>query len=437
MVPYFCSLSGNLTAYHQSIAIMSHHRSIVSSLCAAVVFVFLLTFSTGVQAQDGKALFQQKCASCHAINKNLTGPALSGVEDRWPNKADLYRWIRNSAALIKEGHPRAVEVYNQYNKIQMTAFPELKDADIDAILAYINAPAPGPKGGDPIPDTVSNKAAESDSALIFGILTIILAVIALILLQVNSNLKRLSDDADGVASPEPVPFWRNKAYIALGAIVLFMFGGYLLFQGASGLGRSQKYQPEQPIYYSHTVHAGVNQISCLYCHNGAMQGKHANIPSVNVCMNCHMGINEYAKGPKLYREDGTEVDGTAEIQKLYQYAGWDPATETYNGKGSPIEWVRIHNLPDHVYFNHAQHVTVGKQACQTCHGEIQKMGEVYQYSDLSMGWCINCHRESKVQFTDNKFYSIYEKFHEDLKNKKMDSVTVEKIGGTECMKCHY
>jgi mono/diheme cytochrome c family protein len=437
MVPYFCSLSGNLTAYHQSIAIMSHHRSIVSSLCAAVVFVFLLTFSTGVQAQDGKALFQQKCASCHAINKNLTGPALSGVEDRWPNKADLYRWIRNSAALIKEGHPRAVEVYNQYNKIQMTAFPELKDADIDAILAYINAPAPGPKGGDPIPDTVSNKAAESDSALIFGILTIILAVIALILLQVNSNLKRLSDDADGVASPEPVPFWRNKAYIALGAIVLFMFGGYLLFQGASVLGRSQKYQPEQPIYYSHTVHAGVNQISCLYCHNGAMQGKHANIPSVNVCMNCHMGINEYAKGPKLYREDGTEVDGTAEIQKLYQYAGWDPATKTYNGKGSPIEWVRIHNLPDHVYFNHAQHVTVGKQACQTCHGEIQKMGEVYQYSDLSMGWCINCHRESKVQFTDNKFYSIYEKFHEDLKNKKMDSVTVEKIGGTECMKCHY
>jgi len=437
MVPYFCSLSGNLTAYHQSIAIMSHHRSIVSSLCAAVVFVFLLTFSTGVQAQDGKALFQQKCASCHAINKNLTGPALSGVEDRWPNKADLYRWIRNSAALIKEGHPRAVEVYNQYNKIQMTAFPELKDADIDAILAYINAPAPGPNGGDPIPDTVSNKAAESDSALIFGILTIILAVIALILLQVNSNLKRLSDDADGVASPEPVPFWRNKAYIALGAIVLFMFGGYLLFQGASGLGRSQKYQPEQPIYYSHTVHAGVNQISCLYCHNGAMQGKHANIPSVNVCMNCHMGINEYAKGPKLYREDGTEVDGTAEIQKLYQYAGWDPATKSYNGKGSPIEWVRIHNLPDHVYFNHAQHVTVGKQACQTCHGEIQKMGEVYQYSDLSMGWCINCHRESKVQFTDNKFYSIYEKFHEDLKNKKMDSVTVEKIGGTECMKCHY
>lgn len=437
MVPYFCSLSGNLTAYHQSIAIMSHHRSIVSSLCSAVVLVFLLTFSTGVQAQDGKALFQQKCAACHAPDKVLTGPALRGVEDRWPSKADLYNWVRNSAALVKAGHPRAVEVYNQFNKIQMTAFPELKDADIDAILAYVNKPkeasAPVPGAGTP----ASDKAAESDSSLIFGILTIILAVIALILLQVNSNLKRLSDDADGVSSPEPVPFYRNKAYIALGAIVLFLVGGYFIFQGAKNLGRNQNYQPVQPIYYSHQVHAGVNQISCLYCHNGAMQGKHANIPSVNVCMNCHMGINEYAKGPKLYREDGSEVDGTAEIQKLYEYSGWDPATKTYNGKGKAIEWVRIHNLPDHVYFNHAQHVTVGKQACQTCHGEIQKMGEVYQFADLSMGWCINCHRETKVQFTDNKFYSIYEKFHEDLKNKKMDSVTVEKIGGTECMKCHY
>lgn len=394
-----------------------------------------MAFSVGAKAQDGKALFQQKCASCHAIDKNLTGPALRGVEDRWPNKADLYSWIRNSAALVKAGHPRAVEVFNQFNKIQMTAFPELKDAEIDAILAYINTPIK--KDEAKTPAATGTEAASSDSALIFGILTIILAVIALILLQVNSNLKRLSDDAEGISSPEPIPFWRNKAYIAMGSIVLFLIGGYLIFQGARDLGRSQNYQPVQPIYYSHTVHAGVNQISCLYCHNGAMQGKHANIPSVNVCMNCHMGINEYAKGPKLYREDGTEVDGTAEIQKLYEYAGWDPAAKKYTGKGKPIEWVRIHNLPDHVYFNHAQHVTVGKQACQTCHGEIQKMGEVYQYSDLSMGWCINCHRETKVQFTDNKFYSIYEKFHEDLKNKKMDSVTVEKIGGTECMKCHY
>lgn len=418
---------------------MKHKRKALRHLLSAIVLMVSLSLTSLVQAQDGKALFNQKCASCHAIDKALVGPALKGVEDRWDDKAMLYDWVRNSAAVIKKGYPRAVAVYNEYNKVQMTAFPELKNEDIDAILGYINtggakaaAATDATAGGTPADD-----AAESDSNLLYGILTLILAVIALILLQVNSNLRKMSDEAEGAHVAEPIPFYRNKAYIAIFAILLFLGGGYMTFQGAQKLGRSQNYQPEQPIYYSHTVHAGINQINCLYCHGGAQESKHANIPSVNVCMNCHMGINEYAKGPKIYREDGTEVDGTAEINKLYKYAGWDPAKKQYTGKGEPIEWVRIHNLPDHVYFNHAQHVTAGKQNCQTCHGEIQKMDEVYQFSDLSMGWCVNCHRETKVQFTDNKFYSIYEQFHEDMKNKKLDSVTVEKIGGTECQKCHY
>jgi cytochrome c551/c552 len=402
-------------------------------VCCTLLFTF---FVNPLAAQDGKALFQQKCASCHAIDKRLTGPALKGVEDRWADKTKLYAWIRNSAAVVKSGYPRAVEVFNEFSKIQMTAFPELTDKDIDAILTYINTPPPGTVNGGPTPTDVPDPSS-SDSTLLFGVITLILAVIALILLQVNSNLKKLSDDKEGIPAPEPVPFFRNKAYIALGIIVLFMVGGYYTIQGAVGLGRMKNYQPIQPIYYSHKVHAGVNQINCLYCHGGAMEGKHANIPSVNVCMNCHMAINEYAKGPKLFDENGTEVDGTAEIQKLYAAAGWDPKSQKYTGKGKPVEWVRIHNLPDHVYFNHSQHVKAGKVQCQTCHGEIHKMDEVYQFSDLSMGWCVNCHRETKVQFTDNKFYSIYEKFHEDIKNKKMDSVTVEKIGGTECQKCHY
>jgi len=394
-----------------------------------------------VYAQDGKVLFSQKCASCHAVDKKLIGPALAGALERWPEKDKLYAWVHNSAAVVKSGYPRAVAVYNEYNKIQMTAFPELTEKDIDAIFAYIETPkSPGggvKHDGGPDVNPAEVNAAANDSALIYGILTLILAIVALILLQVNSNLRKLSDESEVVPVSEPIPFYRNKAYIAIAAIVLFMIGGYLMFEGAQGLGRSQKYQPVQPIYYSHQVHAGVNQISCLYCHGGAMQGKQASIPSVNICMNCHMGISEYAGQTKLFREDGSLVDGTAEIQKLYEYAGWDPGKKLYTGKGKPIEWIRIHNLPDHVYFNHAQHVAVGQQACQTCHGEIQKMGEVYQFANLSMGWCVNCHRETKVQFTDNKFYSIYEKFHEDLKNKKMDSVTVEKIGGTECMKCHY
>ncbi len=417
---------------------MNQKRTVFQKYISALVLLVTLCLSFSLQAQDGKALFNNKCASCHAIDKKLVGPALKGVEDRWDDKAMLYDWVRNSAAVIKKGYPRAVAVYNEYNKVQMTAFPELKDADIDAILGYINTGgAKKEEGASTAAAGGADKAEDDDASLLYGILTLILAVIALILLQVNSNLRKMSDETEGTSSAEPIPFYRNKAYIAIFAILLFLGGGYLTFQGAQGLGRSKNYQPEQPIYYSHTVHAGVNQISCLYCHGGAQESKHANIPSVNVCMNCHMGINEYAKGPKIYREDGTEVDGTAEIQKLYKFAGWNPDTKQYSGEGKPIEWIRIHNLPDHVYFNHAQHVNAGKQQCQTCHGEIQKMDEVYQFSDLSMGWCVNCHRETKVQFTDNKFYSIYEKFHEDMKNNKLDSVTVEKIGGTECQKCHY
>ncbi len=418
---------------------MFQFRTQVKALQTAILFILLISFSLRINAQEGKALFNAKCASCHAIDKQLVGPALRGVEDRWGgDKAMIHNWVHNSAAVIKSGYPRAVEVYSQFNKVQMTAFPELADKDIDAILAYVSAPPAANTTPGSAPSSAGAPADnKDDSSLLFGILTLILAVISLILLQVNSNLRKLSDDREGVHAPEPVPFYRNKAYIATGAIILFLLAGYFVFQGAQGLGRSQNYQPEQPIFYSHTVHAGVNQISCLYCHGGAQDSKHANIPSVNVCMNCHMGINEYAKGPKLYREDGSEVDGTAEIKKLYQYAGWDPTTRNYTGNGKPVEWIRIHNLPDHVYFNHSQHVKAGKQQCQTCHGEIQKMNEVYQFANLSMGWCVNCHRETKVQFADNKFYSIYEKFHEDIKNKKLDSVTVEKIGGTECQKCHY
>jgi len=422
----------------QSTAGMNKKRKILQKLQSVLIFVAFFSIAQLAKAQDGKALFNAKCASCHAIDKQLVGPALKGVEDRWDDKKMIYEWIRNSAAVIKKGYPRAVAVYTEYNKVQMTAFPELKDQDIDAILTYINTGG-GAKaaGAATTAQPTEDAGAESDSNLLYGILTLILAVIALILLQVNSNLRKIADETENVRSAEPIPFYRNKAYIAILAIVLFLVGGYVTFQSAQGLGRSKNYQPEQPIYYSHTVHAGINQINCLYCHGGAQESKHANIPSVNVCMNCHMGINEYAKGPQLFREDGSKVDGTAEIQKLYQYAGWDPGAKKYTGKGKAIEWIRIHNLPDHVYFNHSQHVTAGKQQCQTCHGEIQKMDEVYQFTDLSMGWCINCHRESKVQFTENKFYSIYEKFHEDLKKGNMDSVTVEKIGGTECQKCHY
>jgi mono/diheme cytochrome c family protein len=421
---------------------MTLPRPIAKISLTALFFLLSVCLSVAVKAQDGKALFSANCASCHAVHKKLTGPALTGVEDRWPNKEHLYAWIHNSSAFLKTGDAYANNLYNEYNKTAMNAFPNLKNEEIDAILAYIKsvpAPGAGAAAGAGAVDPNAAKGVEGDNTLLFGVLTLILAVVAFIMLQVNANLKRLADEKTGQPFLEPIPVWRNKSYIAMVTVVLFVVGGYLTTKGAMAFGRSKDYQPVQPIYYSHKVHAGVNQINCQYCHTGVYQGKQATIPSVNVCMNCHLAINEY-KGEKIYDEAGEEVNGTAEIKKLYKYAGFEEGKPWDASKATPIEWVRIHNLPDHVYFNHAQHVKAGQVACQTCHGEIQKMGEVKQFTDLSMGWCVNCHRETKVQFKDNGFYSIYEKYHQDLKSGKIDStkgITVEKIGGTECQKCHY
>jgi mono/diheme cytochrome c family protein len=413
---------------------------------ALLGLLFFLSYTT-IQAQDGKAIFNAQCATCHALDKTLTGPALRGVETRgpWGDRKELVKWVHNPGGYIPT-NPYTQQLAAQFNGQIMPSFPQLSEKDINAIFDYIKAaPAPGDKGGGGPTDGVNvGQETSGNGQLIFGIISIVLAIVALILMQVNSNLKKLSDDKEQILRPEPVPFWRNKIYIALFAVVLFVVGGFFVAQSAIGLGRQKGYQPEQPIYFSHKVHAGINQINCLYCHNSAWEGRHAGIPNLNICMNCHKSISTYEKGPQLVDEDGKEINGTREIEKLYQYAGftpgpgaqWDPS------KAKSPEWVKIHNLPDHVYFNHAQHTRVGNVACQSCHGNIQEMDKVYQSAELSMGWCVNCHRESKVPFnyndsTGNKFYSIYEKFHNDIKSGKMDSVSVKDIGGLECQKCHY
>jgi len=414
-------------------------RSILTGL------IFLLSF-TLAYSQTGQQIFQANCASCHALDKVLSGPALRGVTERGPwaeDEKNIVKWVHGPAAFIPTTQYTR-DLQKTYGQI-MPNFPQLAEKDIMAIVDYIkNAPAPGTQKQGGETSAVPGEDTSNRNAIIFGIISLILALVALILMQVNSNLKKLSDDKERIMRPEAVPFYRNKIYIALFAIVFFVVGGYFVAKGAIGLGRQKGYAPTQPIYYSHKVHAGINQINCLYCHGGAWESKHAGIPSLNICMNCHKVISTYEKGPELFDEDGKKIDGTAEIKKLYQYAGftpgpgavWDPAAAK-----SP-QWVKIHNLPDHVYFNHAQHVKVGNVACQTCHGNIQEMDKVSQQAELSMGWCINCHRETKVNFnyndsTGNKFYSIYEKFHNDIKAGKMDSVTVKDIGGLECQKCHY
>lgn len=412
----------------------------------ALFSFFLIGFlSLGIQlsAQDGAAIFQQNCASCHAVHKDLTGPKLAGMESRgpWGDRQELYKWIHNPAAYMANDEYTS-NLKDQWGGVVMMGFPNMSEEEIDAIVDYVNSVPPPAAPGTPGAEVGGQAMTESDNSILFGILTLILAVIALVLLSVNNNLRKLADDKEGVPAFEPVPFYRNKAYIAVGTLILFVVGGYFVVKGAIDLGREQNYQPEQPIFYSHKVHAGDNQISCLYCHGGATEGKHATIPSINTCMNCHMTINEYT-GTQLYREDGTKVDGTAEIQKLYEYAGWNPDTRQYDRDPKPIEWVKIHNLPDHVYFNHSQHTAAGQIQCQTCHGNIQDMDEVLQFSDLSMGWCVNCHRETNVNFVDasgekgNKFYSLYERYHEEIRTGKRQNVTVEEIGGLDCQKCHY
>jgi len=423
-----------------SIVTMTHLRSIAGKLSIVVAFSFLIIFSNKSFSQEGRQLFMQNCASCHDPNlqKVLTGPALAGVSDRWPDKKMLHAWIKNNRKVIDAGYPQAVNVYNQFNKTPMNVFEgSLSDEQIDAIITYIETYKP-PAATPGVPTPGAAAVETGDNTLLFGILTLILAIVAFVLLQVNANLKKLADDREGIPAHEPVPVWRNKVYIMFATLVLFLIGGYYTVMGAISFGRSQNYEPKQPIFFSHRVHAGVNQISCLYCHGNTQDGKQANIPSPNICMNCHMGITEY-KGTQLYDGDGNEVNGTAQIQKLYSYTGYVQGKPWDASQTKPIEWTRIHNLPDHVYFNHSQHVVAGKVQCQTCHGEIQKMDEVHQFADLSMGWCINCHRETQVKFTDNGFYSIYEKYHQDIKNGVLDTskITVEKIGGTECQRCHY
>lgn len=424
-------------------SIMKLFRIYSRSAFALILSLLLLGNSSSVMAApDGAALFKANCASCHNPLKDATGPALKGISATFPSKEWGYKWVRNSAALINAGDKDAVAIYNKFNKTQMTAFPQLSNEDIDAILKYADdykapaAAAPATGG--------SEGATAQDNSWLYTIITLSLLVLVAILWKANQALRRTANEKTGIPNEKEIPLYRNKLVIAMTAITVFILAGYWVVNGGINEGRQQNYQPLQPIFYSHKVHAGINQINCLYCHSSAEKSKHSMIPSTNVCMNCHKSINEYtgAKDHPLVTAEGKKIDGTAEIQKLYEYAGWDPVKKAYkldkngNVAAKPIQWVKIHNLPDHVYFNHAQHVAVGKVQCQRCHGDIQEMDEVYQFAPLSMGWCINCHRQTEVKF-DNDYYSIFSKYREEIKNGTRTKVTVNDIGGTECQRCHY
>lgn len=386
----------------------------------AFLSFYLIVFSANAQI-DGKKLFKQKCASCHAINTVLTGPALKGVEGRVPSKEWIYKWVNNSQAVIAEGDEYGIKIYEENAKTAMTAFPELSDEDVDAILVYIETPPPVVAAGDGADGT----AGGGNSTFIWFI-SIILAFMVLVLAKAVGTLTNLVREKMGEPIPEPIPLaqrLRSRRTILSVVLILFISGSYNLIDTAMDLGLSPGYQPEQPIAFSHKIHAGINKIDCQYCHSAAEESRHATIPSVNVCMNCHKAIQEYTGGELFNGKNGTE-----EIQKIYQ------AIEDE----TPIEWVKVHNVPDHVYFNHSQHVNVGKIECQKCHGPVEEMDEIYQAESLAMGWCVNCHRETEVtQFSDNEYYKMFEEYHEQMKNGDLEIITAQRLGGVECQKCHY
>jgi mono/diheme cytochrome c family protein len=393
----------------------------------------------GGDAKAGEALFKTNCAACHKLDAKATGPALRGVADKH-DKEWFYKWIHNSSEVIKSGDPYAVALFNEFNKSVMTAFPQLSTADIDNILAYTSQPksektTAGPPGTVPL----SEQEGAISNNMILGLLVVVLGVLIVMLVMVNRVLGKIAKANDtSVEVKQPgMPIWkafaRNQFLVLVTSIFLMLAAGYFVYGWMMQVGVDQNYEPIQPIHYSHRIHAGINKIDCKYCHSSARVSKTAGIPSLNVCMNCHKNISEVSDTTNV--GDYSKAFYDAQIQELYNAVGWDRNTQKYTGNVRPVKWVRIHNLPDFAYFNHSQHVTVAGIECQTCHGPVEKFELMKQFSPLTMGWCIDCHRKTDVKMEGNDYYT---KIHEELSKKYgVNKLTAAQMGGTECGKCHY
>jgi len=440
------SLKGR-TAYYtfQVIEKKIYTKTLLLSLFFSLFASLSLIAQEGDPAK-GKSLFNTNCAACHNLDRKMTGPALRNVEQRLADEQGLDRdwiasWIRNSAAVIRSGHPYANKIYAEYNNAAMTAMPQLTDQDISDILAYTATEATVPATTEATAASAGGGESSSgiSNTIVLGALGILFALLAIGLYLVNKTLRRFAtaNDIEIIESEKGRPIWKafvqNQFLMLVTAIFLLLSSGYFAYGYLMQIGVDQGYQPVQPIHYSHKIHAGDNGIDCKYCHSSARVSKTSGIPSLNVCMNCHKSIYEVA--PETATEEYSKEFYDNEIKKLYAAVGWDDANQEYTGESKPVKWVRIHNLPDFAYFNHSQHVTVAGIECQTCHGPVEEMEILYQDAPLTMGWCINCHRETNVNVKDNAYY---EKIHEELSKKYgVDQLTVAQMGGLECGKCHY
>lgn len=408
------------------------------SRCLTITLLALsaiVIFNSKVLAQpNGEALFKANCTACHVTGEDVVvGPGLKNVHTKYKEEW-LIKWIKNSQALVKAGDADAVKVYEKFNKVAMPAFA-LSDDEIKAVIGYIKAEsekAPAAPAADATAAAGGEQSKSDNYPIVLVLAFILLFALFLILNKAQKGLERVVRQRDG--SPEPVTLhgkaafkhWvrEHKALVAWIVVIAFLWGSVEGWNALAGIGVQQGYAPDQPIKFSHKLHVGQNKIDCRYCHSGAEKSKNAGIPSPNVCMNCHKYVK---KGPKY---------GTEEISKIYDAIGWDVDKQQYTGKQKAIQWTRIHNLPDLAYFNHSQHVKVGGVECQTCHGPVEEMETMEQFSPLTMGWCIQCHRDTEVKAKDNGYYK---ELHEKMKKEHGEDfkMTVENLGGTECARCHY
>ena len=439
------------------VARISEH--LTGLLYASLAFFLTLSFTpAAAQPADaalygqGEKIFKGNCASCHKPDAKLTGPALKGAKAKWEGKGDIYAWVKNSQAYLKTGNEMATKIWEEFKPTIMTPVA-LQKEEIDAAFYYIENYAP--KVAPPPPPPPGGETAGGDDNWIWlVVLAMLFLVVGLSLAGVKRSLSNAVLEAEG-KDPEPdlpriqrFKKWTSEHKVATGILALFITVWVILrlwdaawVIGVYGGDEVPHYKPEQPILFNHTLHAGKSdkgnlEINCQYCHSSAEKSKHAGIPSSNVCMNCHQAVST-----------GRTEGGTAEIQKIYAAIGWDPEALAYTGKEEPVKWVKVHNLPDHVFFSHAQHVAVGKLECQECHGPIdEKMDVAEQWAPLTMGWCVQCHTEREVKMAGNGYYDEVmarlegdEKLgHRELKQYLEDGkITVKELGGLECAKCHY
>lgn len=402
------------------------------------------------------------------VDKNSTGPLLKGVKQKWIDAGEgelIYEWVKNPQTLIASGKSKMAAEIKSFSPTEMTPQAVSKE-EVDAILDYIDTyEAPTPDGGEEGAAGAAGATGteeEGSNKWIWIILGIVFLTIILAVGGVRRQLSFAAAEADGEKIKEGMTYgeelkawaWKYRLYVGLGALVLTISVIVVLFLGLYNIGIVENYQPSQPIAFPHSVHAGDNGIDCKYCHSSVTRSKTAGIPSVNVCMNCHKQVN------------GRTTAQQEQIAKIYEAAGWNPeGAGKYTGKTKPIVWNKVHVLPDHVYFNHSQHVTVGGIDCKQCHGDMTKQKETQKVwpveelnkiegnipltrKTLTMGWCIECHAEKEISTgsIDTKENGYYKEIHKRLLNNDKSlygqyledgKVTVKELGGWECAKCHY